>query len=168
MIVTLRKLVPEDAAGLLSLQHALDRESSFMLLEPDERQTGLQQVKEMIESFTASETSILIGAEVNGGLAGYLSVRGGSVRRNKHSAYIVIGILQQYQGMGIGSGLFQEMEAWARSARIVRLELTVMTHNERGIALYKKCGFEIEGMKKKSLNIGGEWVDEYYMSKIID
>ncbi|MNE64686.1 putative acetyltransferase YhhY [compost metagenome] len=76
-------------------------------------------------------------------------------------------MLQQYQGMGIGSGLFQEMEAWARTADIVRLELTVMTHNERGIALYKKFGFAIEGIKKKSLNIGGEWVDEYYMSKII-
>jgi RimJ/RimL family protein N-acetyltransferase len=167
MIVTLRKLIPEDAAGLLNLQHALDEESSFMLLEPDERQTGLQQVKEMIESFVKAENSILIGAEVNGELAGYLSVRGGSVRRNKHGAYIVIGILQRYQGMGIGSGLFKEMDAWARTADIVRLELTVMTHNVRGISLYKKCGFEIEGIKKKSLIIGGEWVDEYFMSKII-
>lgn len=59
------------------------------------------------------------------------------------------------------------MEAWARTADIVRLELTVMTHNVRGIALYKKSGFEIEGIKKKSLIVGGEGVDEYYMSKII-
>jgi RimJ/RimL family protein N-acetyltransferase len=43
-----------------------------------------------------------------------------------------------------------------------------MAHNERGIALYKKCGFEIEGMKKKSLYIDGEWIDEYYMGKILD
>lgn len=42
-----------------------------------------------------------------------------------------------------------------------------MTHNVRGIALYKKSGFEIEGIKKKSLIVGGEGVDEYYMSKII-
>lgn len=167
MNVTLRMLVPEDAAGLLSLQHALDEESSFMLLEPDERKTGQQQVKEMIEDFTRAETSILIGAEVNGELAGYLSAKGGSLRRNKHSAYIVIGVLKQYQGIGIGSGLFKELEAWARTADIVRLELTVMTHNVRGIALYKKSGFEIEGIKKKSLIVGGEGVDEYYMSKII-
>ncbi len=166
MIVTLRKLVPADAAELLNLQHRLDEESSFMLLEPDERQTGIQQVEEMIGSFADAETSILIGAETDGRLAGYLSVRGGSVRRNRHSAYIVIGILEQYQGMGIGSGLFKEMENWAKETGIVRLELTVMVHNERALALYSKNGFEIEGTKKKSLQVNGEWVDEYYMCRI--
>ncbi|MHA6528897.1 GNAT family N-acetyltransferase [Paenibacillus sp. BAC0078] len=166
MIVTLRKLVPADAAELLNLQHRLDEESAFMLLEPDERQTGIQQVEEMINCFANAETSILIGAEADGRLAGYLSVRGGSVRRNRHSAYIVIGILEQYQGMGIGSGLFKEMESWAKETGIVRLELTVMIHNKRALALYSKNGFEIEGTKKKSLKVNDEWVDEYYMGRI--
>lgn len=49
---------------------------------------------------------------------------------------------------------------------IVRLELSVMTHNQAALALYIKNGFEIEGTKRKSLIIDGEWVDEYYMSKI--
>lgn len=168
MNITLKELVPGDAAELLSLQHLLDEESSFLLLEPDERQTGLQQVTEMIESFAKAETSILLGAVADGRLAGYLSVRGGSLRRNKHSAYIVIGILADYQGMGIGSGLFREMESWAKAGvGIVRLELTVMTHNDRAVSLYTKRGFEIEGIKKKSLMVSGDWVDEYYMSRIL-
>jgi RimJ/RimL family protein N-acetyltransferase len=167
MIVTLRKLVPEDAAELLSLQHQLDQESNFMLLEPDERQTSLQQVKEMVESFANADSSILIGAEAEGKLAGYLSARGGSVRRNRHSAYVVVGILKQYQGMGIGNGLFREMDTWAAVNGIVRLELTVMTHNQRALALYTKFGFVIEGTKRKSLHVDGQWVDEYYMGKIL-
>lgn len=138
-----------------------------MLLEPGERQTGLLQVKEMIKSFALAENSILIGAEADGSLAGYLSVRGGSARRNQHSAYIVIGILAQYQGMGIGSGLFKEMQTWATGTGIVRLELTVMTHNDIAVSLYTKSGFDIEGIKKKSLKVGGEWVDEYCMSKLL-
>jgi RimJ/RimL family protein N-acetyltransferase len=96
-----------------------------------------------------------------------MSVRGGSVRRNRHNGYIVIGILRQYQGKGIGAGLFREMDVWARNTEIARLELTVMTHNERAIALYLKNGFEMEGTKRKSLVIDGQWVDEYYMSKIL-
>lgn len=160
-------LVSEDAGELLRLQHQLDQESKFMLLEPDERQVSLNQVKEMIISFVTADTSILIGAEVDGYLVGYLSVRGGSVRRNRHSAYIVIGILKDYQGMGIGAGLFTEMNTWAMNTEIVRLELTVMTHNQVALALYSKNGFEIEGTKRKSLVIDGQWVDEYYMSKIL-
>lgn len=35
------------------------------------------------------------------------------------------------------------------------------------IALYKKSGFEIEGIKRHSLIIGEEFVNEYYMPKII-
>jgi RimJ/RimL family protein N-acetyltransferase len=42
-----------------------------------------------------------------------------------------------------------------------------MTHNIAGIALYKKMGFEIEGTKRDSLLINGEYVDEYYMSKLL-
>ncbi|WP_410511381.1 GNAT family protein [Paenibacillus sp. BR2-3] len=168
MMVTLRKLVPADAEELLKLQHQLDEESTFMLLEPDERQSGLQQVREMIINFTETETSTLIGAEADGMLVGYISVRGGSVRRNRHSAYIVIGILKQYQGVGIGTGLCREMETWASGSSIVRLELTVMTHNQSALALYAKSGFTIEGTRVKSLKIGGQWVDEYYMSKIIE
>ena len=42
-----------------------------------------------------------------------------------------------------------------------------MVHNERAIRLYKKMGFEIEGTKKHSLFVNGQYVDEYYMAKIL-
>lgn len=166
-MITLRRLIPADAAELLALQHRLDEETSFMLLEPGERQSGLQQVQDMIQGFERADNSILIGAEADGKLAGYLSLRGGSVKRNRHSAYLVIGILEEFQGIGVGAALFQEMENWAKGTGLIRLELTVMTHNTKALALYAKCGFEIEGTKRKSLRIGEAWVDEYYMSKIL-
>ncbi|WP_379134317.1 GNAT family N-acetyltransferase [Paenibacillus sp. sgz500958] len=168
MRVTLRKLIPEDACELLKLQHKLDQESSFMLLEPDERHTGQQMIREMIVNFEDSESSIFIGAEVEGSLVGYLSLRGGTVRRNRHCGYIVMGIIQEYQGLGIGKELFREMNEWARAHHITRVELTVMTHNTRALALYTKNGFTIEGTKVKSLKVDGQYVDEYYMSKIIE
>ncbi|KGE16968.1 GNAT family N-acetyltransferase [Paenibacillus wynnii] len=168
MIITLRKLVPEDSEELLQLQHQLDEESTFMLLEPDERQSGLRQVREMIENFMMAETSVLIGADVDGILVGFMSLRGGTVRRNQHSAYLVIGILKQYQGVGIGTALFHEMHEWAVEHHVIRLELTVMTHNHRALALYIKSGFTIEGTRVKSLRVNGQWVDEFYMGKIIE
>jgi RimJ/RimL family protein N-acetyltransferase len=81
--------------------------------------------------------------------------------------YIVIGILQSYSGQGIGAKLFERLEQWAREEEFHRLELTVMTHNHRAIGLYNKMGFKVEGVKKHSLFVNGEYVDEYYMSKLI-
>jgi RimJ/RimL family protein N-acetyltransferase len=43
-----------------------------------------------------------------------------------------------------------------------------MVHNEAAVSLYKKMGFEIEGIKKKSLNIEGKYLDEYYMGKTFE
>ena len=63
--------------------------------------------------------------------------------------------------------LFKELEQWASNHNIHRLELTVVARNEAGLALYKKIGFEIEGTKKHSLFIEDEFVDEFYMAKLL-
>ncbi len=81
-------------------------------------------------------------------MVGYLFAVGGNTKKNKHCAYIVIGILQEYQGIGIGTLLFKALDNWASNQRIRRLELTVMKENLAGVKLYEKSGFEIEGVKK--------------------
>lgn len=42
-----------------------------------------------------------------------------------------------------------------------------MENNEAGIALYKKMGFDIEGIKRNSLYVDGQYINEYYMSKLL-
>lgn len=103
----------------------------------------------------------------NGQLIGYLAAYGGRYKRNRHSVYVITGILQAFTSRGIGTSLFEELERWAREKRIHRLELTVMIHNEAAIALYKKIGFEIEGRKQHSLVINGSYVDEYFIAKLL-
>jgi RimJ/RimL family protein N-acetyltransferase len=100
-------------------------------------------------------------------LAGYLSAIGGRFARDRHAAYIVIGILDRFTGMGIGTTLFEKLEDWAKGHGIHRLELSVMIHNQRAVALYKKMGFDVEGIKRDSLLVDGAYVDEYYMSRLI-
>ena len=79
----------------------------------------------------------------------------------------MIGILAGFRGRGVGTLLFQTMEAWAEEQGIHRLELTVAVPNEGGLGLYKKSGFEIEGVKRNSLYINQCYVDEYFMAKLL-
>jgi RimJ/RimL family protein N-acetyltransferase len=69
--------------------------------------------------------------------------------------------------MGIGTMLFKELEAWAKKNNKHRLELTVMENNPSAFALYQKIGFEVEGVKKDSLLINGEYINDIYMRKLI-
>ena len=87
--------------------------------------------------------------------------------RTRHSAKIVIGIHEQDRGKGIGTKLFQKMEEHARTNEIRRLELSVIANNAPALSLYRKMGFEKEGIKRESLFFDGKYHDEYFLSKLL-
>ncbi len=91
----------------------------------------------------------------------------GKFRRNFHTAYIVVGILRDYAGKGIGTTFFKNLDKWASQHGVRRLELTVECHNHAARHLYEKSGFKIEGTRDKSMLVEGNFVDEYYMAKIL-
>ncbi len=47
-----------------------------------------------------------------------------------------------------------------------RIELQVYTDNERGIRLYERCGFEVEGTLKDFAFREGRYVDVYSMARL--
>lgn len=165
--MTIREIRIADAKKFLELRKNLDTESKFMMLEPDERKTTIEEEEKYIEDVIKNKLSLILVSEINNQLVGYLSAHREKFTRMRHSAYIVTGIVKNYTGQGIGTKLFVELENWCKSNDIHRLELTVMCHNLAAVALYKKMGFEIEGTKKHSLCIERQYVDEYYMAKLL-
>jgi RimJ/RimL family protein N-acetyltransferase len=55
---------------------------------------------------------------------------------------------------------------WSSSVELHRLELTVHTTNLRALNLYLRQGFQVEGVRRHSLRVDGQYVDEYLMSRI--
>jgi RimJ/RimL family protein N-acetyltransferase len=163
-----RMIQSTDAESFLALCHQLDRETSFMLLEPGERTTTVEEQRREIDALLSQENAALFVAEERERLVGYISGRGGIYKRERHTVYIVIGISQDFTRRGIGTRLFQALEAWARQRHLHRLELTVMAHNQAGIALYQKQGFTIEGIRRQALFVNASFIDEYYMAKLLD
>ncbi len=164
----IRTIRESDAEQFLNLCNKLDTETQFMMIEPGERTTTAKEQRTQIEHLLKHENQTIFVAESGDQLVGYLAAIGGEFKRDRQSVYIVIGILQAFTGQGIGTKLFQMLEEWAHHHHIHRLELTVMSHNKAGLALYKKQGFEIEGTKRHSLLLNGQFVDEYYMAKLLD
>lgn len=138
-----------------------------MLLEPGERLTTSEEQRQKIAALLAADHSMIFVAEIDGQLTGYLGAYGSSYQRNRHSVYLVVGILQAFSGQGVGTRLFAELQRWAEARHLRRLELTVMAHNDTAIALYKKVGFEVEGIKKDSIRLGDRYIDELYMSRLL-
>jgi RimJ/RimL family protein N-acetyltransferase len=158
---------PDDAADLLALKHDLDRQTSFMLLEPQERSEGIEDVAADLDRMADTINSVVIVAEEAGRLVGYAEARGGRFRRNQITAHVVIGVLAAASGRGVGSGLLRELELWAPAHEIHRLEFTVMAHNRRASHLYERMGFTVEGRRRECLLVDGHLVDELYMAKLL-
>lgn len=163
----IREIRVDDAAEFIALIKEVEAKSSFMLMEPGERKTTPEQQAKQLERIEKQSNATILAAEEHGKLIGYLLAMGGTVKKTKHSAYLAIGILEDFRGRGIGSALFEHIEDWALKNKISRLELTTVIENQAGVALYKKSGFEIEGVKRNSLMINGKLYDEYFMSKLL-
>ena len=162
----LRPAEPGDAPRLLALKHQLDRESSFMLVEPGERRERVEDVVDELR-LGPSTNSVVIVAEAGTDLVGYIEATGGRFARDRATAYLVMGVLSAHSGAGVGGRLLEAVTRWASARGLRRLELTVMAHNRRAIGLYERSGFEVEGRRRRCLLADDEWVDELYMGKLL-
>lgn len=156
-----------DAAQMIELNRALDTETDFMLMEPGERTTSLEQQVSRINAITASDTETLFVAEDDRNLVGFIAVASGMALRSRHTARLVIGIKRSHWGLGVSDDLMMRAEQWAKASGVRRLELTVMTANTRALSLYGRHGFVSEGTRACALLVGGVYVDEFYMAKLI-
>ena len=162
-----REAIPSDSARLVAFFRTLYSETDYMLFEPGEFTVTEEQQARRLEEMSRSESGVTFVCETGGDLIGVVFGNRGVARRTRHSLYVVIGVLQAWVGQGVGRALLEALEGWARSKGVHRLELTVDTGNWRAIALYEKCGFDREGVKRHSRRIEGRYSDELYMSKLI-
>jgi len=138
-----------------------------MLVEPDELSSSAADEKGWIESLIDSPHSTVLLAEDFDKLIGFAAAYGQSIRRRAHSTLVVIGVMQQFRGKGIGRSLMVELERWAMARGLKRLELQVVTQNDVAIGLYKSLGYSLEGTKRMSMIAKGKALDEHVMAKLL-
>ena len=102
-MVDIRHIRLEDAEKYMNLFNMLDKETIFRLYEPGERIITLEQQRENIRQIMSNKKSLLLVAEEEGELLGYLMAAGREIKRIAHMVHISIGILQSHAGKGIGT-----------------------------------------------------------------
>lgn len=116
-MMRIRRIDLSDARLFWDVQKQLDIESKFMMLEPDERRFDFSRTIGHISRF-----DFLIGADVEGKFVGFLSAKRGNANRIRNTAYVVVGIIEEFQHQGIGAQFFAELDRWAKEKEIKRLD----------------------------------------------
>ena len=87
--------------------------------------------------------------------------------RSNHVVYLGgLAIDPNFSGKGAGTAMMQAIIDYAQQNKFLRIVLSVATHNEKAINLYKKMGFIREGILKNYTHLKKEqkFIDEYLMA----
>lgn len=86
------------------------------------------------------------GIYINSKLIGFGFLKFFEKLQKKYTCSLGIVIGDGYQSKGYGAKLLQHMINWARNHRYKKIWLTVYSDNSQAMKLYKKFGFQIEGI----------------------
>lgn len=115
---------------------------------------------------TLKDRQMVILAVLDGKIVGSCDIRRADGRRI-HSGTIGIGVHDDYQSQGIGTGLMSQIVDIADNwLNLHRLDLTVFADNLHAIRLYENFGFEREGILRSDAFRNGEFVDCVMMGRL--
>jgi RimJ/RimL family protein N-acetyltransferase len=167
--VLIRRARPEDGPALIAAIVQIDAETEFLGV-PGQPHPWAERPQEELRRLAANERgAVFLALDQAGTIIGYLGAFAGAFTRTRGAVFIaVVGLRERWRGQGIGTGLFEAIEDWARARGAWRLELRVSSLNERGLALYRKRGFAIEGCIRGGVWRRDAWTDDFWMGKLLD
>ena len=86
----------------------------------------------------------------------------------QHAGTLGLGIIKEFRGKGIGNALIQAALDKAKNIGLTRIDLTVRSGNEHALRIYKKFGFQVEGVKKNAVRLEGIYEDVTSMALLLD
>ena len=85
----------------------------------------------------------------------------------RHCGRLSMGVHPDYRGRGIGGRLLAATLAAAERRGLERIELQVLESNEIAIRLYKRFGFEQEGILRNARKLDGRYENKITMSLLL-
>jgi RimJ/RimL family protein N-acetyltransferase len=160
---TVRSAIEKDAKELSELRLQIDGETENLDREKGEAFIDIPGFERIIKADTENRRNLFLVAEVHDRIVGFSRCEGILLKRFNHKVEFGICILKEFWGYRMGENLLKESVSWADSNGIKKITLHVLETNEKAIKLYKKLGFEIEGILKKDRILS----DGNYYSTII-
>ena len=163
----IREAILGDEKNLIDLFDILDAETNFMLMEEGERKVSIEYQAKLIEIFLKSNSEVLLVALEGEKFVGFLGGKGGEANRERHTLHIAMGVIMSHWRKRIGTELIRFVSSWAMNHSFHRIELSVLESNFRARSFYQDSGFVVEGVRRDSMKVNGQFFNELYMAKLI-
>lgn len=171
--VTLKSPEVSEATLLLNAIIDVAGHTDFIIALPEDFQPMIEDIRKeeaFIKNALDNPNGMMIAVYVDNVIVGNCALNFYPHIKNRHRGTIGIAITPKYQGMGIGSLLFDEMINIAKNRPgVSQLELGVMKDNAKAKRLYTSKGFVKTGDMPRALRLkDGTYLDEELMIKYLD
>jgi RimJ/RimL family protein N-acetyltransferase len=167
--IKIRQANTGDAENLLNFFRKVGSETDFLTFDGNGVGMKTEQEVEHLKQYDNLKYGFyLVATDEDGNIVGQSAITQDYPKSASSSHIYSLGIciLKDYWGMGIASRMMEKLIDHAKDIGVIRLDLFVVTANDRAIKLYKKFGFKIEGTLRKCHKIDNEYEDEYIMALI--
>ncbi|MDE5053126.1 GNAT family N-acetyltransferase [Niallia taxi] len=144
----IRTAKEKDAQSLSALRLQIDGETENLDRVKGEGYLDEQAFIKVIARDSNAKNNLFLVVESKGKLVGFSRCEGSDFKRISHKAEFGVCVLKEYWGYGIGGMLLKNSIDWAERIGLKKLSLHVLELNQNAIRLYKKHGFEVEGILK--------------------
>ncbi|PGK33861.1 GNAT family N-acetyltransferase [Bacillus anthracis] len=160
---TIRSVAETDAEQLSKVRVQIDGETENMDREAGEGFIDTKGFQKIIKTDSESTKNLFLVAEVQNRIVGFSRCEGANLKRLSHKVEFGVCVLKEFWGYGMGKSLLQQSIHWADENEIKKISLQVLETNEKAIQLYKKLGFEVEGILKNDKKLS----DEKYYNTVV-
>lgn len=161
MDIDIRKIQNNDVSGFYDALCDVANEKIYLLTTTP---PPYDKIEKFVKNNIANNNAQYI-ALLNNNIIGWADIIPLERNTMSHVGHLGMGVLSDFRSQGIGLKLLQKTMTHAFSQGLTRLELEVFSDNQSAIALYKKCGFNIEGVKRYARLFSGNYQDIVIMAQ---
>lgn len=167
--LTIRLAEAGDAQAILDFSKRVGQQTSNLTYDGEGIPYSAPYLASNLAALTDSSSNLwLLALEGEDGdrVVGQVTVGSSTERHVAHIGEIGVVVDQDYWGQGLGRLLMEEALNWFESVSpLHRLELRVLTTNDRAVHLYQSLGFCCEGTARAVSQLAdGQYLDGYYMA----
>lgn len=167
--LSIKMVIPEEADEIINYINHISYESENLTISPGEFDKTIEEEKIFIKNISETKNCLMIAGKIDGKIVSLLNFNSSQRKRIRHVGEFGLSVKKEFWNLGIGNQMLCYLIDWAKKTNIIKkINLMVRKDNISGVYLYKKLGFEIEGVISRYFKIENNYFDLLYMGLKID
>ena len=158
---TIRPAIETDRSGLVGVIRQVAGGKTYTVAESV---ADIVDHEETIVQESPIRSRMFFVATVSDEVVGWIHLEAPELEKLSHTAEITLGVLEEYQGHGIGGHLLERGLDWADEKGYEKLYNSIPSTNEEAIEFFEAHGGAVEAVRENHYKYDGDYIDEVMLA----